>query len=89
MHYCATSVAVAHSQQVSLVREEKNMYDRNAIRVETKTGEEVGYVPRQFAPWIAQRKSSDEATIVKNPTGCYFVRVQCNGGDVSDNVHSM
>ena len=36
-----------------LVREPHNPYDRNAIRVQRSSGEQVGYVPRGFAAVLA------------------------------------
>jgi|SRR5690554_3666983 len=36
-----------------LVREPQNPYDRNAIRVQRVSGEQVGYIPRGFAAALA------------------------------------
>ena len=40
---------VSRKEQVSLVRQPNNPYDRNAIRVENIRGEQVGHIPRHLS----------------------------------------
>lgn len=44
---------VSRKEQVSLVREPNNPYDRNAIRVENIRGEQVGHIPRRAAEHLS------------------------------------
>jgi SWI/SNF-related matrix-associated actin-dependent regulator of chromatin subfamily A3 len=49
-HYHGT----AHEgEYVNLIREPRNPYDRNAIRVDNLAGVQVGHVPRDFAVGLA------------------------------------
>jgi hypothetical protein len=46
---------VEPGQRLSLVREPENPFDSNAIRVETKKGEMLGYIRRPIARRLAER----------------------------------
>jgi DNA-binding response OmpR family regulator len=50
---------------VILRREPNNPHDKNAIRVLTRSGKELGYVPREFAEQIAPKmKNEIEAVLI-------------------------
>ena len=44
---------VSRKEQVRLVREPTNRYDRNAIRVDNIRGEQVGHIPRDAAVYLS------------------------------------
>jgi hypothetical protein len=45
--------AIAPGERANLEREPVNRHDSNAIRVENALFDQVGYIPRQVAAWLA------------------------------------
>lgn len=59
-------------EQIFLVREKDNEFDANAIRVQNKAGDHLGYLKRELCSELAARMDSDSYSyecFVKEVTG--------------------
>lgn len=59
-------------EQIFLVREKDNQYDKNAVRVQNKAGEHLGYLKKELSEVFAPRMDSggfDYECFVKEVTG--------------------
>lgn len=53
---------LANGEMLGLVREPKNRYDENAVRVDSIAGT-IGYISRENAAWLSKRIDADEQVI--------------------------
>ena len=47
------SSKISEGDTLRLIPEPDNLYDPNAVRIETKDATMLGYVPRKFSSWIS------------------------------------
>lgn len=52
-------------EELQLVREPKNPYDRNAVAVYSSDGQKLGYVPKEDAPMVARVIDGDKLHCTK------------------------